>query len=451
MKILFAGAVNPTSEVQNRYRPLWPAYLAAACDKHFGSESLQYRYCLANPFVELEEYKPDLFAISSVTQNYNYVFEYAKAGKERGIPVILGGMHITALPTSLAPNVDIGVIGEGEETFVELVNILLKHGEFNKDILKTVKGIVYRDNGRFVITPDRPPIPSFDDIPHPKRSLIGYEKRDYIFTARGCQYKCVFCICARHWGNIRYMSVDRVVEELGELIENGVEIIRFNDDNFVGNKERLRKLAERIIEKGYHKRARFSCWARSNNITEEVVQLLKSMNFVAVVMGLESGSEKVLRYLKGNVTVEDNWTAIELLKDAGIQASGDFIIGAPQETEQEMMETYDFIRKSRIDFVTINVFSPLPGTPVWETAKEKNLVSDDLDWSRVSFKFNSDENTSIHMSECLTHHELYKMFKKFKRLSYHRNLRALPRSPWINELPGIIFKLTREKLAGFIK
>ena len=93
------------------------------------------------------------------------------------------------------------------------------------------------------------------------------------------------------------------------------------------------------------------------------------MNVVAIALGLESGAERVLRYLKGaNVTVKDNYRALELLRDAGIQTSGNFIIGSPDETEEEIMATYKFIRKSKVDFVTLHVFSILPGTPVWDYA-----------------------------------------------------------------------------------
>ena len=447
MKVLFTSAVDPASEVQNRYNPLWPAYLAAMSDKKLGAQEVEFRYCQGKDLVkELETFNPDLLGVSSVTENFNYLDGYADAAKKCGIPVILGGMHISALPTSLPEAVELGCIGEGEETFVELLKIWLDHGEFPNKFLADVKGIVYRENGKLIVTPDRPTIPSFDHIPHPKRSLIGYGKRDYLFTSRGCQYRCVFCQCARYWGAIRYMSADRVIAELGELIDNGAKTIRFNDDNLVGNKDRLKEIAEKIVMNGYHRRARFSCWGRSNNITPDVVKILKSMNMVSVVMGLESGSEQTLKYLKGNVTVKDNWTAIELLKDAGIQANGDFIIGSPQETEKEIMETYEFIRKSRIDFVTINVFSPLPGTPVWEHAKERKLVSDDMDWSKVSFKFNESEDECIHLSEVLSHQQLYKIHKKFMRLSMYRNLRALPHTPWLNELPGVALKLVRQRL-----
>jgi anaerobic magnesium-protoporphyrin IX monomethyl ester cyclase len=452
VKVLFATAINPVSYDHSRYRPLWPAYLAAYAEKHLGKGAVEFRYSRTDPVRDLDEFRPDLFAVSSITQNYSYALHYIREARDRGVPSIMGGMHISALPQSLPREADLGCVGEGEETFLEVLKAFREHGRLPISRMREIRGIVFRDEDeKLVITPDRPVIPSLDDIPHPDRSLIGYKKREYLFTARGCQYNCVFCTTSRYWGAIRYLSADKVVEEVGELVEHGVRTIRFNDDNFVGNRDRLREISQKIVARGYHRRARFSCWARSNNVTPETVASLKAMNMVAVVMGLESGSPGTLRYLKGNVTVEDNARAIELLKDAGIQASGDFIIGAPGESEKEIMQTCDFIRKSRIDFVLINVFSPLPGTPVWEEARKKGLVSDDMDWGKVAFEwFTDDDRTSLNLSDHLTHRQLYRLYRKCRRLAFRRNLMALSHTPWLNELPGVMARISREKLCSLL-
>ena len=448
MRVLLATAVNPVSEGQNRYRPLWPAYLAAQSDQDIGSNAVNYRYCQGDPADDIEQFNPDVLCVSSVTQNYNLAIDYARSAKRKGIPVVIGGMHASALPSSLAPEFDVACIGEGEITFVELMKLFLDERSFATSRMESIPGLAFKDNENISITPDRLPISSLDDIPNPRRSLIGYHRRDYMVTARGCVHNCIFCICSRYWGDIRYLSAARVVDEIVELVDNGVKIIRFNDDNFVANQDRLRQIAEGVRARNYNKRVRFSCWARADSITPEVVGLLKSMNVVAVVMGLESGSEKTLRYLKGNVSIEDNTRAIELLKDAGIQASGDFIIGVPGETHEDLRHTYEFIRKSWLDFVNINVFTPLPGTPVWEQAKKQRIVKDEMDWSCVNFKFTKDENRSIHMADQFTHQELYRVYRKFKRLSNYRNLKALIGTPWLDELLSVSAKKAYEGLSA---
>jgi radical SAM superfamily enzyme YgiQ (UPF0313 family) len=440
-KILFAGARDPYSEIETRYPSLWPAYLAAMLEKHLPSESFEFHLVNGDYEEELKSFKPDIVAISSVTQNYNIAKEYAKIAKTMGLLVVIGGPHITALPECLSTDMDVACIGEGEEIFLDLVKLYLETESFPTEKLEQIKGIAYHKDGKVVIAPARLTCNSLDNIPHPKRSLIGYPKRSYILTSRGCPYRCVFCGCSRHWGKVRYASPGYIIEEIRELVENGVKVIRFNDDLLTFSKDRLKKVANLIIENGFHKKVRFSCWGRANTITPEIVDILKSMNVVAIALGLESGTDRVLSYLKGaNVTVEDNYRALELLRNAGIQTSGNFIIGSPDETEEEILTTYNFIRKSKVDFVTLHVFSILPGTPVWDYALKRNLVSMDMDWSRLNFKFILGKEEAIVLSETLDFDDLHRLYKKFKRLAFFKALKALPRSPWIGELPILLWK-----------
>jgi len=144
-----------------------------------------------------------------------------------------------------------------------------------------------------------------------------------------------------------------------------------------------------------------------------------------------------LKYLKGNATVEENWRAIDLLKNADIQTNASFIIGVPDETKEEVMQTYDFIKRSRLDTVTVNRLIPFPGTPVWEYASKKGLVSEDMDWSRIN---------QIILSERLSKEELSYLLKKFKKLCFVKRLKALPKSPWLREAPKIGFKFFMVRL-----
>jgi anaerobic magnesium-protoporphyrin IX monomethyl ester cyclase len=447
MRVLFASAVDTTSEGETRYRPLWPASLAAYVKRELGPDTVQMRYATRSFEQELRDYQPDLLALSSVTQNYGMAIRHARLAKATGIPVIIGGMHISSLPESLSDAMDVACIGEGEQTFTDLLHLHLETGGLPRQRLGGIPGLAFREEGALRLTAERANIPSIDDLPHPDRSLIGYTEREYVYTARGCAYRCVFCACTKHWKRVRYASAPYVIDEIRELVDHGVRTIRFNDDNFVANKSRLSEISSLVTEAGIHRRARFSCWARSNDITPEVVRDLKDMNVVAVVLGLESGSDRVLRYLKGGgVTVEDNRRAVDLLKDARIQTSADFIIGSPEETEEEIEKTYQFIRKSRIDFVAVNVFSPLPGTPVWELAEKRGLVSTDMDWERCDFKFNPNDRTAIMLSDTVTHEQLSRWHQRFARLTKWRYLRALPHSPWLDEIPKVLVKMVRGKM-----
>ncbi len=446
VKVLFMGAVDPVSTDDNLYAPLWPAYLAANAKRRIGLE--RFEFCFMKGPVEeaLDSCKPDILAISSVTQNYNHAIHYARSAKNRGVAVLVGGMHISSLPECLSEDMDVGCIGEGEETFADLMALYLEKGFFDADGLSGIKGIIYREQGKLVRTTDRPVIEAVDQLPHPDRSIIGYGRRAYIYTARGCAYNCTFCICSRYWGKIRYVSPRYIMEEIELLLEKGVEVIRFSDENFVGNKQRLSEISGLIKSAGIDKRVKFSCWARAQNVTPDVVKMLKSMNVVSVKMGLESGSERILRLVKGNTTLADSKRAINLLKDAGIQTNGDFIIGFPDETEAEIMETYRFIKESRLDFVDINTICPLPGTEVWEEAERKGMVSASMDWGRLNYKFNYDSEKAMILSETLDYDSLSRIHRKFRRLRAAKMMRALLTTPWRKEIPGMAYRVLAEKV-----
>ena len=445
-KILFIGAIDPFSEQEIRLQPLWPAYLAAYAEKVLGSEKMEFHFVNRQVEKQIRKIKPDLVAISSISKNYDYAIEYARLAKKHDLPVIVGGMHVTILPHTLTRDMDVGVMGEGEVAFAELLRLFLEKGELRDQDFQALDGIAYWRGDKLCKSEKRNPPIFMDDCPHPNRDLIGYGRRDYVYSTRGCAYNCIFCSCSSHWGTVRYTSPQYVVEEIRELVDHGVKIIRINDENFASNGRRLKKISELVIEGGLHQKVRFSCWCRSNNVTPDIVEALKAMNVVSVKMGLESGSDRTLQYLKGGVTVADNLNAVNLLKDAGIQVNGDFIIGAPDESYEEIMMTYDFIKNTRVDFVDVNILTPLPGTPLWNYALQKGIVRDDMDWRALNFKFLENADNVPIVSEHLSRQQLLQIYKKFQRLRFFKALKAVPHSPWINELPLLALKRMKGKI-----
>jgi anaerobic magnesium-protoporphyrin IX monomethyl ester cyclase len=440
-KVLFVSAITPYLKSENLVRPLWPAFLAAYAEKQLGTSTFDFQYG-SGPIENLLNSKaPDVLCISSVTQNYEYAEQYAACARSKKIPVIMGGMHISSLPSSLSTDMDVACVGEGENTFVDLMSLFVNKGAFRVEDLLKIPGVAFHDGDRVVTTSVRSDRPEIDDLPHPKRSLIGYGRRGYVYTARGCPYTCVFCSCTRFWGKVRYASPAYILEELRELIDHGAKVVRFADENFIANTGRLKELARLIDAEGINKKLKFSCWCRANNVTDDVVDMLKTINVVSVKLGLESGNDRVLDFLKGNVSVEDNRRAVHILSKAGFQVNADFLFGAPDETAAEMMDTYRFIKRSSIAFFDINIFSPLPGTPVWDMAIKKGLVSNTkMKWNRLNYKFIDDPARAITLSETLTHAQLSKIHAKFQRLRFWKSLIALPKSPWLAEIPMVAAK-----------
>jgi len=131
-------------------------------------------------------------------------------------------------------------------------------------------------------------------------------------------------------------------------------------------------------------------------------------------MGLESGSLITLEYLKGrNISIKDHIKAIKTLKKYGIKPHTSFIIGSPKESREEILQTFRFIKENRLDSFDVYVLTPFPGTPVWNYAKARNLVSEDMNWENINVNFGESHGNAIILSEKLTKDEIYKLFLLF--------------------------------------
>jgi radical SAM superfamily enzyme YgiQ (UPF0313 family) len=343
--------------------------------------------------------KPDIVGVSAMLMDYDKIIEMAKAIKQLGVRVIVGGVQITTMPQSLSV-FNTGVMGEGEETIFEMAS---------GQNLKKTKGIVYRENGGIVVNEPRPLIDPLDKIPIPDRDALPmkiylkirkgsfnkFGRYAGMFTSRGCPYRCAFCSSSSFWKGIRLHSPDRVVEEVRLLIDDyKVDGIIIWDDLFAVSSKRLKLIVEKLKEEKVD--IPFQGFARANLINREVCKLLKKMNVTNIAFGLESGSEKILTYLKENVTVKDNLRALKLCKEQGLRTQGNFIIGSPNETEEDIKLTLKLMRNKNLDEIYVHHLTPFPGTKTWEEAKELNLVSDnleDMDLSQFSLSgFHPDLN-----------------------------------------------------------
>ena len=115
------------------------------------------------------------------------------------------------------------------------------------------------------------------------------------------------------------------------------------------------------------------------------------------------------------------------------------------------METYDFIKKNRLDLVDIYVLMPLPGTPVWQYALDRNLVSKDMDWSKLNVNFEMNYKRSIVVSEIYTREQIYNFYKRFRRLRLYINFKNIWRSPFLMDLPRYAFKIFYGKFIVLFK
>ena len=369
-----------SDEEQSSDRPkLGLGYLASYLKKNLPGIELSLSFAKDDLISDIRRIKPDIVGFSSMTHKFNSQIRKAKQVKEKfGLPIIIGGVHISLVPHALPKWIDVGVISEGEEVMFRLLQ------SFKKDkILKTkeIPSLVFWEKGKLIITGSAHLVEPIDKIPSPDWDFLQVGKKGpgHIMTSRGCPFNCRFCEAGKFWKKYRCHSSEYVVQEI-ETIYNryGREELVIMDDLFFMNKERIERIKDLLVKKKITQKMRFEVIGRADLFTEEVARILSQMNVFAISFGMESGSEKILRYLKnGTVTLTQIRKAVFLAKKYKMQVLGTFMVGSPGETEKDIKKTIDFIKELNLDQVGVNVTTPFPGTQLWEVAKKKGLVKDD--------------------------------------------------------------------------
>ena len=334
----------------------------------------------------ITEFDPGVVGISSKTQNFPSAMRVARIAKEHdpGTLVVLGGPHAT-LSTRAAldcPDIDVAVLGEGEMTLVDL----LKARESGAP-LREVAGLAYRQDGRKVFTPPRTNIPDLDELPFPAeaapRVLRDYESYPaeafgYVFSARGCPYACTFCESKAIWTRTtRWRSPENVVAELKLLMERGVRYVYFDDDTFGIHPRYIEELCS-LIETECPG-LKWGCEITVGVVKERSVEWMRRSGCVRVNIGVESGNNRILRSVKKGHTIEKAYPAVDLCRRKGIEVGTFFMVGFPEETEETLRDTLAAIEKINADNIMLSIFTPYPGSELFQVCKELGVVDDDFD------------------------------------------------------------------------
>jgi radical SAM superfamily enzyme YgiQ (UPF0313 family) len=295
-----------------------------------------------------------------------------------------------------------------------------------------------------------------DELPIPDL-LVGNESSEILclMTSRGCPYKCIFCATGWH-KNVHWMSPERVVETIIFHLEKYPRLrrVKFWDDLFTVNLKRVEEIARLFDDKGLTDILNVTVSTRADQINENLLKILLRMNCDHVCMGLESGSDNTLKYIQKKTTVQKNRRAVELLKDYGIYSESGFIVGFPYETNQDIQQTYDFIKSVPIEKIQVFLPVPYPGTRLWESAFESGLVSEDMDWEKLDLIATMAHPKSVLsdfvvISETLSKEELYRWLIKFRRLrkwkTFKFALSLLVRDP------SIIFQRLKREISFRIR
>ncbi len=427
--------------------PLGIAYLASYLRKYSDFSNIKIISSNKNIEQKIIDEKPDIVGFYSYTSRINSIIKIASEIKKKiQVPIILGGPHISSVPERLPKEFDIGVIGEGEETFLELVNVLFKQKQFNTKSLSEINGIVYHHNNKQIITKPREAVKDIDKFPFPARDLFdqklmlkpvdpyGFNQQMTwidIFTVRGCPFKCTYCQQAAFGHTLRLHSAEYVTNEIEHIYNTyKPQGISFSDDLFSINKNRLDKITHILEQKKLLDKLVFRVDVRANLVDDKLVESLKKLNVKSVSMGIETASERLLTKLKGgNVSMHHTTSAIEKLNNADIGIYGCLMIGAPDETLEEVKETEVFLKKflknhPRNTF-NLNPLTPLPKTKVWDDCIKDGLIKEDIPWEEFDFSLEELKKRSYHICENISPKELIDTFErlyKLRRNRYYINL-----------------------------
>ena len=336
----------------------------------------------------IAEYNPTVVGISAKSQNFTSALNIAKIIKQinKQTIVIMGGPHPSMVGLDLLnhPEIDIGVIGEGEITIVELLNTIEA-----QMTLDDIQGIVYRRNGQAIKTPPRELIKNLDGLcfPHEYASelLIDYKKYPLtafsnIFAIRGCPYNCLFCGSRYIWSRkVRFRSPENVVEEIKSLQKIGIRVVHFDDDTFGVSKEHINSLCKALIQ--HCPGLLWSCEIPVKLVNDQNISLMKSAGCFFIKIGIESGNNNILVEIRKNITIEEAINACEIVKKYGIRLGVFFMVGFPQDTEESLRDTIIAMKKIKCDTICYSICTPYPGTEAFELCKENRLIGDDYDIS----------------------------------------------------------------------
>lgn len=362
MKVSLMQLSNPVDVQWNP--PLGFGYLKAYAERCL--PDIEFTIC--HELSDIEASQPDVVGLSVHTQDADELQETINAIRDTGVGhVAVGGHHVTS--GICPPLVGATMIpGEAEHSFTRYLGEIMGAN----------------------LTPFTPPA-EIDDLPRPDRMFgLMPTHKTYLITSRGCPFKCSFCSSAKFWGKTRFHSAARVVREIADIMDMfpRIGVIPIWDDLFAADRRRLVKIGELLNEMDI--RVRLSSSMNSATVDEGLCVVAKNIGLVSAGIGAESGSDKILKRLKGaGASVGQNQAALDLLKRHEIDAGAGFILGHWDETEDDVHKTYDFIVKNykagKLSSHEINILTPMPGTEVWEHALQAGHIDSSFRYSRLRY------------------------------------------------------------------
>ena len=353
--------------------------------------------------IKLGKIKPDYVGITSTTLTISKAGLLAKLIKERmpRCKIIVGGKHITALPELTMekyPEIDIGIVGEGEETLTELLEIY----KVGKDDFGKVNGIVYRDKEAKVIrTGLRHLIQSLDSYPPPAWDLISDVIKYYrpapnninktpaisMIVSRGCPLGCTFCFNRSDERNrhVRWYSIDKIISLIDEMVNvYGIKEIAFMDDNMIANRRMMKEFCNRLIHSKY--KFSWSCYGSTNFADEAIFRLMKKAGCWQISWGIEHACQEILDVYGKGIKISQMIKGLKLSAKCGISNRAFLMHGNFLETLKTIKINIEYLLSLPLDEFQVGYFIPFPGTQAYyEVEKYGKWLINPNEWEKYGF------------------------------------------------------------------
>jgi anaerobic magnesium-protoporphyrin IX monomethyl ester cyclase len=354
--------------------------------------------------------------------------------------IIVGGGCISSSPKSFVSvtSADIGVVGEGEETILEIIDAFE-----NKKSLSDITGIVYKNEaGEVLETGRRHYLDNLDDLPFPAWDLFDV-KNIYsrfpshyalwkakrvatIYTTRGCPFQCTFCYTEKA---VRQRSIENIMDEIKELKRRyNVGHLHIADDLFVVRKKRTIEFCEAMIKNKMN--VTWSATGRCNIVEPEFLKIMRAAGCEFLGLGIESGSATVLKKIKKSQTPEQIVQAVKMVTKAGITPGGSFIIGLPPETPETVRETVEVYKQINGFRTHVNRFffaTPYPGTELYDQMRAAGKIPDEIAHFEKLSERGDATDFMMNCTEAFTDEELIKTKSEIEKELFEDFLKKHPK------------------------
>lgn len=323
----------------------------------------------------------DLVGISTITPTAPRAYALADKVRQMGIPVLMGGPHVTFLSEEALEHADFVIRGEGEKPLNAFIDAWEKAGSFDN-----VPNLSRKKDGRVVHNPMQPFEKDLDALPYPDFSLLKPDQPARRFsppipvqTSRGCPFDCSFCSVTGMFGKkYRFRSTENIIQELRRYNQPKANVF-FYDDNFAANRERTKELLQAMIRERF--KFTWTTQVRADIARDlELVKLLKKARCHTLYIGFESVNPRSLDAMKKKQTVDDLRQAAKVLRRHRIGIHGMFVLGFDQDDWQSVKETVRFAMKARLSTTQFLILTPLPGSELYREMTAENRIQF-RDWS----------------------------------------------------------------------